>query len=110
MALVHTPLATGEIHREFEADVLADLVRHKAAMHGCPVWKVESKLDGGIAVWFRGPRPGLANWEGALRFNFPFVQDKKLLGDVNAVVETTLQLLADVAAKDTQPLIQRAQG
>lgn len=108
MALKELPLAIGGIHREFEADVLANLVRHKATMHGCPVWKVESKLDGGIAVWFKGVRQGV-EWSGALRFNFPLLRDKKWLGDVNAVSETALKLLDKIAA-DNQPLIQRAQG
>lgn len=107
MALIELPLATGGIHREFEADVLANLVRHKCTLHGCPVWKIESKLDGGIAVWFKGPRDGI-EWSGALRFNFPLLVDKKWLGDVNAVVETTLKLL-DTIPKN-QPLIQRAQA
>lgn len=107
MALIELPRALGEIHRDFEADVLANLVRHKAMMHGCPVWKIESKLDGGIAIWFQGLRDGV-HWEGALRFNFPLLRDKKWLGDVNAVVDTALQLL-DTIPKN-QPLIQRAQA
>lgn len=109
MALIETPLAIGEIHREFELDVLAKLKQHDARMHGCPVWKVESKLDGGIAIWFKGPRQHDPNWTGALRFNFPLLAEKKWLGDVNAVAETALKLLDNIR-KDTQPLLLRAQG
>lgn len=107
MALILTPLAEGGIHRDFEAHVLADLKRHDARMHGCPVSRVESKLDGSIAVWFKGPRPGCEMWEGALRFNFPLLRDKKWLGDTNAVVETALKLLAPI--RHPSPVIQRAQ-
>lgn len=108
MALIEQPLAFGEIHREFELDVLSGLVKHKAEMHGCPVWKIESKLDGSLAVWFKGPRDGV-EWSGALRFNFPLLRDKKWLGDVNACVESTLQLLEQIG-RDKAPFIQRAQG
>ncbi len=107
MTLVETPLAIGGIHREFEADVLANLIRHQAQMHGCPVSRVDSKLDGSMAIWFSGPRDGV-EWSGALRFNFPLLRDKKWLGDVNACVEATLQLLEQVG-RGNQPLIQRAQ-
>lgn len=100
-------LAVGGIHRDFEQDVLENLERHRATMHGCPVWKVESKIDGALAVWFRGPRDGI-DWSGALRFNFTYLKDKYLLADVNACVETVLQLLADIAKRGTQPLIERA--
>lgn len=107
MALNELPLAQGGIHRDFEADVLADLMRHGAKMHGCPVSRVECKLDGGVAVWFKGPRPPLLFWEGALRFSYPMLKDRHLLADTTAVVETVLQMLQHIA-RETQPVIQRA--
>lgn len=106
MAFIETPLAIGTVHREFEAHVLSDLIRHDARMHGCPVWKVESKLDGAMAIWFKGPRNGL-EWSGALRFEYPLLVEKHWAGDVNAIVETTLQLL-DKVKRDTQPALIRA--
>jgi hypothetical protein len=107
MALNELPLAQDGIYRDFEADVLQELVRHRAKLHGCPVEKVECKLDGGVAVWFSGPRDG-SFWRGALRFNFPMLRDKKWLGDVTAIVETTLQMLAQISLRDSQPIIVRA--
>lgn len=107
MAIKDAPLAIGGIHRDFEADVLQELKRHKATMHGCPVWKVESKLDGGVAVWFKGMRDGI-EWSGALRLNFPLLHEKKWLGDVTAVSETALALLEHVSLRENQKLIQRA--
>lgn len=101
------PLAIGGIHRDFEADVLQELKRHKATMHGCPIWKVESKLDGGVAVWFKGIRDGI-EWSGAVRLNFPLLHQKKWLGDVTAVVETALILLQEISLKSDQKLIQHA--
>lgn len=108
MALNELPLAKGGIYRDFEADVLSELKRHQAMMHRCPVTRVECKLDGGIAVWFKGPRPGVEMWEGALRFNFPLLKDKHLLADVNAIVETVLQMLYHIAQREDRPLIERA--
>jgi hypothetical protein len=106
MAFRPQPLATGEIHREFELDVLAELARHRATLHGCPVLRVESKLDGSIAVWFGGPRDGVEWWEGAIKVNFPLLKDKKWLADTNAIVEATLQFIALLAKP--APLIERA--
>lgn len=107
MPIVDIPLASGGIFRDFESDVLAQLVRHNAEMHGCPVWKVECKLDGAVAVWFHGLRDE-HHWEGALRFNFPLLRDKKWLGDVNAVTETTLHLLDKIRQDAPRKLVERA--
>lgn len=109
MALKELPLAQGGIYRDFESDVLAQLIKHDARMHGCPVTRVECKLDGSIAVWFKGPRPGVAMWEGALKANLPILEQKKAFADVNATTEIILQILDNIAAKDQQPIIQRAQ-
>jgi hypothetical protein len=46
-------------------------------------------------VWFAGPRDGL-HWQGAVRFNLPWLQDKKLLGNPNALTEITLQILSHI--------------
>lgn len=109
MALNELPLAEGGIFRDFEADVLQELVRHKAKLHGCPVEKVECKLDGSVAVWFSGPRDG-SFWRGALRFNFPLLKDKKWLGDVTAIVEAALQMLEAISFKESQPMLIRARA
>ncbi|WP_298800124.1 hypothetical protein [uncultured Devosia sp.] len=107
MALRSTPLAAGEIHRDFETDVLQGLKQHDATMHGCPVWKVESKIDGKLTIWFKGARDGV-EWQGAMRFNL--LEAKPLMGNVEACVDHALQILASIAARGSQPLIQRAQA
>ena len=107
MSIRLVPLADGEIYRDFEADVLERLRSHKATMHGCPIERVECKLDGSIAVWFSGPRDG-AFWRGALRLDYPLLVQKKWLADVVAVSETVLQLLSKIGVKSSAPLIQRA--
>lgn len=108
MALIETPLAEGGIHREFEADLLAYLRKHDALMHGCPPWKVESKLDGSLAIWFKGLRQGL-EWSGAFKFNFVDLKDKHFLGNVEACGDSALELIAHAGIRhDKVPLIQRA--
>jgi hypothetical protein len=104
------PLAEGGIYRDFEADVLAYLQKHDARMHGCPVWKVECKLDGGLAVWFKGLRQGI-EWSGAFRFNFVDLKNKHLLGNVEACGDAALKLIDHEGIRhEKTPLIQRAQG
>jgi len=108
MALIETPLAIGGIHREFEADLLAYLERHDCRMHGCPVWKVESKIDGSLAIWFKGPRSGV-EWSGAFKFTFADLKDKHLLGNVEACGDAALKLIDHEGIKyERAPLIQRA--
>lgn len=99
-------LAPHPICREFEADVLSQLRKARATMHGCPVECVECKIDGGVVVWFAGPRDGMP-WRGALRFDFPMLRDKKWLADANAVSDAALGCLRFIGSKP-QPLIQRA--
>lgn len=102
------PVAQGDRYRDFEADVLDNLVKHKASMHGCPVWKVEVKQDGGIAVWFHGARDGTW-WEGALKFSYPLLAQKKWAWDINAVTETALRISERATeASRGQAFIQRA--
>lgn len=102
-------LAPAGIHREFEADLLAYLQKYNCRMHGCPVWKVESKIDGSLAIWFKGPRSGVI-WEGAFKFNFPDLKDKHLLGNVEACGEAAMKLIDGAGIRhDKAPLIQRAQ-
>lgn len=110
MALIELAQAPDGIHREFEADLLAYLQKYDARMHGCPVWRVESKLDGSLAIWFKGPRQGM-EWSGAFRFNFVDLQDKHLLGNVEACGDAALKLIDHQGIRhDKTPLIQRAQG
>ncbi|MEJ0071213.1 MAG: hypothetical protein WDO24_23480 [Pseudomonadota bacterium] len=71
-----------------------------------PVASVECRLDGGVAIWFAGVRDGAA-WRGALRFSFPWLEQRKFAADAGAVTEVALQLLETVSLRDT-PLIQRA--
>lgn len=102
--------AEGGIHRDFEADLLAYLQKHDCRMHDCPVWKVESKIDGSMAIWFKGLRQG-NEWAGAFKFNFVDLKDKHLLGNVEACGDAALQLIDHEGIRhDRIPLIQRAQG
>ena len=107
MSIRIAPLADGGIYRDFEADVLERLRKHNATMHGCPVERVECKLDGSIAIWFCGSRDGVF-WRGALRLDYPLLEQKNLLADAYAVSETALQILARIGVKTSAPLIQRA--
>lgn len=101
-------LAPHPIAREFEADVLAQLKAEDARMHGCPVDRVECDIEGGVAVWFKGLRDGIG-WEGALRLSFPWLAQRKWLGDSNAVTDAVLACLQDIGLRTaTVPLIQRA--
>lgn len=110
MRLQTVSLAEGGIHRDFEADLLAYLQKHRCVMHDCPVWKVESKIDGSLAIWFKGLRQGI-EWEGAFKFNFTDLKDKHLLGNVEACGDAAMRLIAHAGVRhDTIPLIQRAQG
>jgi hypothetical protein len=103
-------LAEGGIHRDFEADLLAYLQKHDARMHGCPVWKIESKIDGSLAIWFKGLRCGV-EWSGAFKFNFPDLKAKHLLCNVEACGDTALKLIDHHGIRyDNTPLIQRAQA
>ena len=104
MSLTLSPLAPGGVFRDFESDVLDRLKAHAARMHGCPVEAVECASDGGVRIWFSGIRDGL-RWRGALRFNFPFLRDRKWLGDPVAVSETALKLLGGISTP--YPLIER---
>ena len=99
-------LAPAAICRDFEADVLAQLRRAGARMHGCAVESVECRLDGGVVVWFAGVRDGVA-WRGALRFGFPWLHQRTFAGDAGAVTEVALQLLETVSLGDAA-LIHRA--
>lgn len=104
------PLAEGTQYRDFESEVLEGLKRHGAAMHGCPIWKVEVKKDGGIAIWFKGPRDGI-EWEGALKFSFPLLNQRKWAWDVSAVTNCALQLAARATEQSKgQRFFQRASG
>lgn len=106
----HIALAEGGIHRDFEADLLAYLRKHDCRMHGCPVDRVESKIDGSLAIWFKGIRSG-SEWAGAFKFNFTDLKDKHLLGNVEACGDAALQLIDHAGIRhETIPLIQRAQG
>lgn len=108
--MIEIDLAPNGIHRDFEQDLLERLQKHGALMHDCPVWKVESKIDGSLAIWFKGLRQG-SEWSGAFKFNFTDLKDKHLLGDPEACCEAALRLIEHAGVRhDTIPLIQRAQG
>lgn len=103
-------LADGGVHRDFEADLLEYLQKHDCRMHGCPVWKIESKMDGSLAIWFKGPRSGV-EWSGAFKFNFVDLEAKHLLGNVQACGDAAFQLIEHAGIRhERTPLIQRAQG
>jgi hypothetical protein len=103
-------LAPHPICRDFEADVLTRLRRHRATLHGCPVDAVACAIDGSVVIWFAGPRHGVP-WRGALRFSLPWLGQHRLLADPVAVTETALQLLARISRDDgAAPVICRARS
>jgi hypothetical protein len=91
--------------RDFEADVLEQLVKHGACYHGCSVQRVKANIDGSVSAFFAGVRDGI-EWEGGLRFNLPLLQEKKWLGDSTAMAETILKVLNGVAKP--APLLVKA--
>lgn len=101
--------APAAICRDFEADVLGRLLRHRASLHGCPVEAVECRLDGGVAIWFAGARDGM-RWRGALRFSLPWLAQRNFLADSSAVAEIALQLLDAIAvpASERLPVVRPA--
>jgi hypothetical protein len=99
--------APAAICRDFEADVLERLRGRRATMHGCPVEAVECRLDGGVAIWFAGPRNGVA-WRGALRFDLPWLAQKGLLADPSAVSDVALRLLDTISLDAATPLVARS--
>lgn len=109
LPLTFAARAPHPICRDFEADVLAQVQRAGATLHGCPVASVESTIDGAVTVWFAGSRDGVP-WRGALRFEFPWLAQRRYAADSNAVAQAALQLLAAIGVKprDQLPLIRRA--
>lgn len=102
------PLAPHPICRDFEADVLGQLRKARATLHGCPVAAVGVTLDGGVEIWFAGRRDGVP-WRGALRFEYPWLAQRRYAADSHAVAQTALQLLATIAGgpRALRPLIER---
>lgn len=77
---------------EFGMKVLEKLEKYGAHMYGCPIVRVEPLTNGQIHLCSEGLRNGLP-WTGKFQFQAHFVKDQHLLGSVDAVVETALQLL-----------------
>lgn len=90
--------AKGSIHADFCQDVFERLQKHKPHMYGCPLIAVEALLTGDVHLVFAGLRTYIGEttprfWSGKFKFRGKYLQDKQILGDPNAVVETALKLL-----------------
>jgi hypothetical protein len=105
--ITDTPLAAGGIYRDFEADVLERMQKHGAKLHGCPVYAVQCKNDGGIAFRFKGPRDGYGQWEGGMKMSLAQIENAHAFGDPNAVTECALQILATIGANAAVPTLVR---
>lgn len=87
------------IHQDFEQDVLERLHKLGASTLGAPVVGVKATLQGEIKVMCMGMCPDGFWRKYTLRFTFPFLKDRKYLGDAGAVAEVAYRLLGTTAPK-----------
>jgi hypothetical protein len=84
------------IHHEFAADVEEKLRKAGINMYGCPLERVEPKLDGTVAVWFSGIRKDTGVlWRGAIRANVVLLEQAAAFADSEAVSQVIQQIIAE---------------